>query len=184
MYMNVRSSLFSAHTFRNLQQSLVLKMNSFYSRLFFLAMLLLQGGAQFPDIGCSKIGDIANANAGALQTVLNTNFGGPRPIDPPLPAGTYDTYTITFGKPSFNGCEVTITAAILIEGTRPDEVGSATIKATFEYDAGNSQVCLTDIEVVALDLPAAVSAENEAAILAAIEEDLQVPGGTCASISG
>jgi hypothetical protein len=93
-------------------------MNFFYSRLFFLAMLLIQGAQPQVldgDLICNKFGTLATANSGAIQDYLNDNLGGTTPIDPP--AGNYTAYTVTFDEPSFDGCEVTVGADVVVTGT-------------------------------------------------------------------
>jgi hypothetical protein len=159
-------------------------MNFFYSRLFFLAILLIQGGQSQVldgDIICSKFGTLATANAGRIQEYLNDNLGG-GPIDNP-PAGTYDTYTVLWDEPTFDGCEITIGADIIVSGTLPSQMGTATIKGRLDSDALTSgQVCITDLEVVELDI-ANLPPEIAGTIETFIAAELAVPQ-VCIPIAG
>lgn len=120
--------------------------------LFFLAMLFQVGLAQ--DVGCVVAGAIANSIAPVFQEILNNRLGGVEQIEGLL-AAFYDSYEISFQEPTFDGCEVTVSEVIKVNGVSPipDLGGSATIKGTFDpASLLEGQVCVTDLEVTELDI--------------------------------
>jgi hypothetical protein len=152
------------------------KMN--FSSLFFISTMLFQcvQAQDEDDTVCTNFGTLANLRATAIQDVLNNRLGGEEEIDG-IAGIAFDSYEIAFEEPSFDGCEVTISAGVMVDGVspNPDQEGSASFKGTWDYAALlEGEFCVTDIQVTDLEIgnfPDTLENFIEAALLS----DLDVP---------